>query len=657
MLGLMAPIAVGSGPAEAADEYYPRPWSGAYVFDGHGFGHGIGMSQWGAYGAALAGRTWAQIVDFYYPGTTRTSIGNPKIRVDLRGDLGDSDEVRFFPGGTIGYSKGAEGAAGGTLPSRGSNGSTILEWRVTGPSKVFSTDSTSLDLSYRTGSSWVHFTQTGYDRYNFTSSAGVINARTTAGTQAPIRGQLRAIRLPQYSRTQPVAYLSMDTYLNGVVPYEAFSTWPLHAQAAQAVAARTYAAYALDHPRLAGVYDICDTISCQVFKGRAWIPAATAAIDATDYTALLYAGAPALAMFSASNGGRSVAGSAPYLVAQVDPYDDVAGNVSHTWSTTVSVSRIESAWPAIGSLRGLRITSRSGGGDWGGYVNTMIIEGSSGSVTVSGDQVRGALSLKSRWFRPRPSATATSYPRDLTGDGRADLVVKTTTGLLKRYSLDSSGRPGSVTIVGSGYAPSTKVFTAGAWDADARSDVMVLSRGSLYLRRSTGAGLAASELIASGWTFDSVFGVGDFSGDGMSDLLGRRNDGTLRRHSSDGSGGFGAAPATVATGFDDFDLVAGAGDLTGNGRPDVIAREPGGRMWLYGGNGLDALPARVDLGTTWSSYTDIVGLGRVDGDEHDDLIALDTSGRLWLLAGDGAAGLQPRTLLISGWTNVDQIAP
>ena len=70
-------------PAQA-EETYPRPPSGTMYLSGHGWGHGHGMSQYGALGAARQGRTWQQIVDFYYPNTDRTSIGNPLIRVDVR---------------------------------------------------------------------------------------------------------------------------------------------------------------------------------------------------------------------------------------------------------------------------------------------------------------------------------------------------------------------------------------------------------------------------------------------------------------------------------------------------------------------------------------------------------------------------------------------
>ena len=74
--------------AETVKETYTRPSGTSFSLSGRGYGHGRGMSQYGAYGAALKGLSRDQILDFYYPGTTRsTSAGNPTIRVRL-GALG-----------------------------------------------------------------------------------------------------------------------------------------------------------------------------------------------------------------------------------------------------------------------------------------------------------------------------------------------------------------------------------------------------------------------------------------------------------------------------------------------------------------------------------------------------------------------------------------
>jgi stage II sporulation protein D len=208
-----------------------------------------------------------------------------------------------------------------------------------------------------------------------------------------------------------VNILPLDRYLQGVVPLEVPALWHEEAVRAQAVAARTYAAYERAHP-IARHYQICDTTSCQVYGGKdAEHAASNDAVRATARKVLTYAGAPAFTQFSSSSGGWTAAGSAPYLVAQKDPYDGWSGNPNHRWTTTISDRRIEKAWPTIGNLTGIRFSNRDGNGQWGGRVGTVRLTGSKGAVTMSGDVFRFGLGLRSEWInlsvaatRQRPSA-------------------------------------------------------------------------------------------------------------------------------------------------------------------------------------------------------------------------------------------------------------
>ena len=53
------------------------------IVTGHGWGHGVGMSQWGAYGYALHGWKYRRILSHYYPGTTMGHVGEQHVRVLL----------------------------------------------------------------------------------------------------------------------------------------------------------------------------------------------------------------------------------------------------------------------------------------------------------------------------------------------------------------------------------------------------------------------------------------------------------------------------------------------------------------------------------------------------------------------------------------------
>jgi SpoIID/LytB domain protein len=158
---------------------------------------------------------------------------------------------------------------------------------------------------------------------------------------------------------------------------------------AQAVAARSYAAYERQHAT--DYYDICDTTSCQVYGGAgAEESGSDAAVKRTSGRVVTYQGDPAFTQFSSSDGGWSSAGTEPYLVAQQDPYEASSGNPYATWHTTVTTARIEKEWPAIGTLQHISIT-RNGHGDLGGRILTTTFSGSAGSVTVPGDDVRSLL--------------------------------------------------------------------------------------------------------------------------------------------------------------------------------------------------------------------------------------------------------------------------
>ncbi len=141
--------------------------------------------------------------------------------------------------------------------------------------------------------------------------------------------------------------LPLESYLKGVVPREVPAAWTPHAVRAQAVAARTYAAFERAQP-LAEHYQICDTTQCQVYGGFTdEHPASNKAVQATKKRVLLAAGEPAFTQFSASNGGWTSAGAFDYLPAQEDPFD----TAYQGWTDTVTAREVEQALPAIGTFQ------------------------------------------------------------------------------------------------------------------------------------------------------------------------------------------------------------------------------------------------------------------------------------------------------------------
>jgi stage II sporulation protein D len=138
--------------------------------------------------------------------------------------------------------------------------------------------------------------------------------------------------------------VSVEDYMLGI--REMPPSWPIEAQRAQAVAARSYALNRAAAARAAGrPFDLCATPSCQVYGGVASEerggPIWSEAVRSTAGQVLLHKGAPILAMYSSSNGGRTYAGPAPYLRPVADPDD--ARSPLHRWRVEVPETAIGAA--------------------------------------------------------------------------------------------------------------------------------------------------------------------------------------------------------------------------------------------------------------------------------------------------------------------------
>lgn len=678
----LSAVAIGlasAGPA-SADEVYPRPADQSVSLAGHGYGHGHGMSQWGAAGAASLGKTWPQIIGFYYPTLTATKISAPTIRVKVNGLLGSS--ARFVADANLQASFGTAHTSPWILPTQEAGGLQIVQYRIELGTQTPGV-ATRAVLRYVTSTGVVKTYKTAPGaQINVVSTTGAaVRAVVTknapspappAGSYVSYPGEFRGdLTGPLGAETvTPVVVTAMDTYLRGVVPSEVYASWKAAALQSQAVAARSYAYYFVQHPSNPGFYDICDSTACQVYHGIQWQSGSTvtqveagstnSAITDTANTVLLYNNAAAFTEFSAANGGYMAAGSQPYLVAKPDPYDGVLTSSAHSWTAEVSVSAIEATWPSIGLYRDMRIVSRDGNGEWGGRVQSLVLEGNSGSVTLSGTAFQSTFGLKSEWFIPTDPRVTPAYPRDFNGDGKADVAaVVGSTGDLRAYYGNGSGGWTGSGVIGTGFSQYARVFTAGTWDADAFSDVMAMSaNGDLWLYSGTGGALAAPRLVGRGWNiYNAVFPVGDFSGDGLSDLLARKPDGTLWLYRGDGQGGFQGGAVQVGAAWNRFTSIFGAGDFNGDGSMDVVARSSDGTLYLYPGNGAGGWQAARAIGAGWNAFSSIMSSGDFTGDHASDIVARAGDGTLWLYPGNGAGGFLPRKAIGAGWNIFSTILP
>jgi SpoIID/LytB domain protein len=660
---------VGALPAHA-DEVYPRPSSGTLNLTGHGWGHGHGMSQYGAYGAAQQGKTWQQIVDFYYPNTVRTAIGNPTIRVEVTAHLGNTTRLAAEPGLRASFGTGFDKPTSFALPTQTSGGATVREWRVVRPTLKPGVPSKPV-LQYVLSTGEVRTspqTATG-PQINFKNDSGLTRAfaGTSTSTSRVYRGELRgALVGPAGAETLvPIAAQPLDTYLRSVVPSEMPSSWSPAALGAQAVAARSYANYGREHPRNSAFYDTCPTTACQVFNGYqlksgtsvTTFEHATSndAITATAGVVLKYNGATAFTEFSSSNGGWSSDGGKPYLIAQPDPYDGIAANPNHTWRATITAAGIQSNWPSIGTFTQMRITARDGNGEWGGRVREVVLEGTAGSVTVSGFAIQARFGLKSEWFKPDPTVSAPAFPRDLNGDGLGDVVaVNGTSGALWLYRGKGDGTLNPAkSINSSDWRVMRLTFTAGTWNGDRSADVMaVWPDGSLYVYGGTSTGISSGKQVASDWqVYNLALPVGDFDGDGCSDIMSRRaDDGTLWLHSGTCIGGIKSSTKVGSSGWGAFTQIFSGGDFTGDKRTDVLVRTSSGSLYVYPGNGTGGFGTRRYVSSGWNTYDSLFSVGDAGRDGRADIYGRDAGGTLWVVPGNGKGGVASRFKVSSGWS-------
>jgi stage II sporulation protein D len=210
------------------------------------------------------------------------------------------------------------------------------------------------------------------------------------------RGTTRLIR--QNDGITAINKVDLEQYLYSVVGAEAVSSWPIEALKAQAVAARSYALY----KRKTGsndIYDVDTTIGTQVYKGLDSEYTTThQAVDSTLGQIMTYNNQVILAAFHSSSGGYTEnvedvwTSPLPYLRGVVD-YDQKSPVFE--WQQVIPVSKIQSLVAGVGKITGFQpaeMTPR-------GRVVTMKVTGDLGSTTVSGNDLRKALDLRSTLFR------------------------------------------------------------------------------------------------------------------------------------------------------------------------------------------------------------------------------------------------------------------
>ena len=383
--------AVVLAPSTAGAETTTLSPTGHVKFSLRGNGHGHGMSQYGAEGAAKQGLTFQKIVKFYYPGTTLTTLPASSIRVKLS----------------------KTGTALTVLAETGLRAGTVGALTVTGVARyrLIADAGTTLTLQrLLTGATaWTNVATKLPSGTVFTRGLGQsVRVYRTDGTSTRYFDYLRAVR--SGTSVMTVNSVSLDSYTRGVTPREMPASWLANAVASQAVAARTYGRYAVEHATNAD-YDICDTSMCQVYGGAVHYDASGAVVYRDDPAAIVgnnnevlqYGGKTIFSQFSASNGGWTVYGGQPYLPAQADPYDAAGGTDPYTLQTlTLPVATLAKAF-GLKTLTSVVVTKRDGNGTGGGRVLTGYVTGTDSTnaakqVSFTGFDLQDAIGVGTTWI-------------------------------------------------------------------------------------------------------------------------------------------------------------------------------------------------------------------------------------------------------------------
>jgi SpoIID/LytB domain protein len=336
-----------------------------FTIKGAGFGHGVGMSQYGAMGYAQHGASAREILAHYYTGT---SLGTTDAAKTVRVQLTDKIGSAKISGARQAGERELDPSVTYTIRRRG-----LTEVELSASGKKLATFSAPLQVAGDGG-----ITSFGDKRY---------------------RGVL-AFAPGLFGGVSVINAVSLEDYLQGVVPAESPASWPAAALQAQAIAARTYA---ITTARGGEDFDQYDDTRSQVYDGvSVETPATNQAVASTRGQVVTYQGQPVTTYFFSTSGGKTenventTLGNEPkpWLKSVDDPYDDVSPR--HRWTpVTMTLPQAGKKLRGLyrGGFRGIKVLQRGASP----RIMRAQVRGTRGSTEVNGATLRAKLELFDTW--------------------------------------------------------------------------------------------------------------------------------------------------------------------------------------------------------------------------------------------------------------------
>jgi hypothetical protein len=247
----------------------------------------------------------------------------------------------------------------------------------------------------------------------------------------------------------------------------------------------------------------------------------------------------------------------------------------------------------------------------------------------------------------------TSLAHAINGSG--DIVGLTPSGTIDYRPGNGKGTFGPGQYAG-GWPSSVTLVPFGDLDGDRQSDILVrFSSGELRAYR-TSRGQAfvtgtSRTSLGTGWNqYNLLTYPGDITSDGRPDLIARKaSTGEVFLYKGT-SGNRLTARVRIAANWSGYKKIVGVGDLNGDGRGDLLAQDASNTLWRYDGTGTGGFGARVKVATNWgSNYNAVIGIGDITGDARADIVSRDTAGNVWRNSGNGKGSFGPRTRIATGW--------